>query len=380
LNDERVSSVVEDPYALQVMTMHKAKGLEFDRVVLYALGRTTRARRKSIMSWMNLPNRNNKVDMLLSPVGPRAELENDRLHQCIEAAESAKDRLELDRLLYVACTRARRALHLIGSVPLSSDRTSFRPPPALSLLGRLWPAVEHEFANSFAAGKGIRAGTSEPGSELKAPVSRRFRRPFELPVPPKLPIDPVPGAGAGTESEIDIEFYWVGLAARHAGTIVHKWLTQVADGTVRIDVSSAASLRPASLRMAQELGVPEALSVAVCDRVEQALLGVLQDSRGRWLLSGDGFTELPLSGVYGRQTVSIVIDRVRIDAGVHWIVDYKTSSHEGGDLAGFLGQEAERYRPQLQRYATLYRRLSDAPVRTALYFPLLQEFREVPVD
>ncbi len=378
LNDERVSSVVDDPYALQVMTMHKAKGLEFDRVVLYALGRSTRGRRKSILSWLNLPNRNDKVEMLLSPVGPRAELENDRLHQCIEAAESDKDRLELDRLLYVACTRARRALHLIGSVPLTIDRTSFRPPPANSLLGRLWPAVEHEFVSSFAAGKGIYAGASEPGSELREPVSRRFRRPFELPIPPELPVDPGPAASA--ESEIDIEFYWVGLAARHAGTIVHKWLTQMAHETSRIDAANAASLRPASLRMAQELGVPDALSTAVCDRVEQALLGVLQDSRGRWLLSGDGFAELPLGGVFGDKTISIVIDRVRIDAGVHWIVDYKTSSHEGGDLAGFLRQEAERYRPQLQRYATLYRRLSDAPVKTALYFPLLQAFQEVPVD
>ena len=30
---------------------------------------------------------------------------------------------------------------------------------------------------------------------------------------------------------------------------------------------------------------------------------------------------------------SIVIDRVRIDdEGTHWVVDYKTGTHEGGDL------------------------------------------------
>ncbi len=378
LNDERVSSIVDDPCSLQVMTMHKAKGLEFDQVILYALGRSTRGRRKSIMSWMNLANRNNKFEILLSPVGPRAELENDRLHQCIEAAESDKDRLELDRLLYVACTRARRALHLIGSVPLGIDRESFRPPPAGSLLGRLWPTVQHAYETSFATGEGICAGASEPGCGLREPVSRRFRQPFELPLPPELPVDTK--SVAATESEIDIEFHWVGLAARHAGTIVHKWLKQIADGTLKIDAADAAGLRPGTLRMAQELGVPDALSAAVCTRVEHALLGVLQDSRGRWLLSGDGFAELALSGVFGDRTISVVIDRVRIESGVHWIVDYKTSSHEGGDLAGFIRQEAERYRPQLQTYATLYRRLSDAPVKTALYFPLLQEFHEVPVD
>jgi ATP-dependent exoDNAse (exonuclease V) beta subunit len=69
---------------------------------------------------------------------------------------------------------------------------------------------------------------------------------------------------------------------------------------------------------------------------------------------------------------------VRIDEeGVHWIIDYKTSTHEGGDLAGFFRQESERYRSQLQKYASLYGALTGKTIRTALYFPLLQEFFEV---
>lgn len=378
LDDERVSATGDDPRAVQVMTMHKAKGLEFDQVVLYALGRSTRGRQKSIMSWINLPGKGIQPEIVLSPVGPRAELENDPLHQCIENAASDRDRLELDRLLYVASTRARRSLHLIGSVPLSTDGTSFRAPPAGSLLSRLWPAVENDYAAAFAAGKGLCAGENGRGSGLRDPALRRFQQPYTLPVPPPLPVET--RASESADSEIDIEYYWVGLAARHAGTIVHRWLTQMAQGILRLDAADLGRLRPASARMAQELGVPEALSNEVCDRVEQALLGVLRDSRGRWLLHGDGAAELALSGVFDARTVSVVIDRVRIDAGVHWIVDYKTSSHEGGDLAGFLRQESERHRPQLQRYASLYRRLVDAPVRTALYFPLLQEFCEVPTD
>ena len=75
---------------------------------------------------------------------------------------------------------------------------------------------------------------------------------------------------------------------------------------------------------------------------------------------------------------SIIIDRVRIDDdGNHWIVDYKTSSHEGGELDGFLRQEQDRYRPQLEKYAAMYSKLTDARVRKALYFPLLQRFVEV---
>jgi ATP-dependent exoDNAse (exonuclease V) beta subunit len=74
----------------------------------------------------------------------------------------------------------------------------------------------------------------------------------------------------------------------------------------------------------------------------------------------------------------VIFDRMLIDQeGVRWIIDYKTSTHEGGAISTFLEQEMERYRPQLERYALLAAQLGSEPVRTALYFPLLGEFREV---
>ena len=72
------------------------------------------------------------------------------------------------------------------------------------------------------------------------------------------------------------------------------------------------------------------------------------------------------------------IDRSFIDsAGTRWVIDYKTSAHEGSDLEGFLAQEVERYRPQLAAYVELAQTLGSEPVRAALYFPLLAAFREV---
>lgn len=46
----------------------------------------------------------------------------------------------------------------------------------------------------------------------------------------------------------------------------------------------------------------------------------------------------------------MVIDRTFTDGGRRWIVDYKTSSHEGGDLERFLAREQERYGEQMGRY------------------------------
>ena len=74
-----------------------------------------------------------------------------------------------------------------------------------------------------------------------------------------------------------------------------------------------------------------------------ALQRLAADERGRWLLEGDGHAELALTGVIGESIESVVLDRVRIDEkGVHWIVDYKTSTHEGGGLDEFLAAETER--------------------------------------
>lgn len=377
LDGERVSSLAEDPAALQVMTMHKAKGLEFDNVILHALGRSTRGRSRPLLSWLNIAADDGRFEILMSPIGRRADLEKDRLHQCIEFAESDKDKLELDRLLYVACTRARQSLHLIGNVPVKSDGKEFARPPAGSLLDRLWPALEEVYRRAFASGEGIHVGTREDLPLLQLPGLRRFRNLYQLPVPPEMPV--VAALPESSVSNPDVEFYWVGRAARYAGTIVHALLKGIADGRINANADTLNSLEPAIARRAVELGVAQESLDEVTRRVVESLRGILADARGQWLISGEGHAEYPLTGKWNDHIVSILIDRVRIDNGVHWIVDYKTSSHEGGDLESFLDQEADRYRAQLQKYATLYRRTVDAEVRTALYFPLLQAFREVPV-
>jgi len=129
-----------------------------------------------------------------------------------------------------------------------------------------------------------------------------------------------------------------------------------------------------------ELGVPNDRRDAAASKVLDAVRLTLADERGRWLLGAghrDATTELALTGMVGAESLSIVIDRTFIDAsGTRWIVDYKTSTHEGAGLEQFLDNERERYRPQLERYAALVSLLGDEPVRLGLYFPLLSAWRE----
>jgi len=128
-------------------------------------------------------------------------------------------------------------------------------------------------------------------------------------------------------------------------------------------------------------GVPERdLARAAADVVE-ALTRTVEDERGRWILSREhaqAGSELALTGMTDGRLTNVVIDRSFVDAdGTRWVIDFKTSPHEGGRLEDFLQSQLERYRGQLEKYAALARGLGPEPVRAALYFPLLGVFREL---
>ena len=369
LDSEHVSSNIDA--RLQVMTMHRAKGLQFDHVLLAGLGRAPRSRESTVLSWVDLPDEHATPQKIISPVGPRADLEKDPVHSYIAKLQSAKDKNELGRLLYVACTRARKSLHLLGNARVLQSGLS---PDPRSLLHLLWPSVSKHFEDAHDPTKhdGIEFG--DDGWLM--PELKRFDPPWTPPEPPPLPVQRETAVAA--EAELKVEFYWVGEGARLAGTLVHRWLQMAAQGRVDLRSVSPATLKETSDRWLQTTGIGADQRAPIAARVDAAVHGVLDDDRGKWLLEGEGYAELALSGMCNGKLESVVLDRVRIDDdGTHWIVDYKTSSHEGGDLANFLAAETDRYRPQLSKYAELYRNYSGADVRCALYFPLLRKFVEV---
>ncbi len=79
----------------------------------------------------------------------------------------------------------------------------------------------------------------------------------------------------------------------------------------------------------------------------------------------------------GNRLISGTIDRAFYDeVGRLWIIDFKTSEHQGANLNRFLDEEQRRYRNQLESYATLVHNLTSGPVWLGLYFPLLDAWRE----
>jgi hypothetical protein len=178
-----------------------------------------------------------------------------------------------------------------------------------------------------------------------------------------------------------VEFSWVGETARHIGTVTHAALAALAREPRLPQAAALAARRaPLSAQLAR-LGVPaEALEEAT-DHVLTALRRTLADRRGRWLFDPrhrEAHSELALTGLVDGRLVSVVIDRSFVDrAGTRWVLDFKTSRHEGGGREEFLAREAERYRAQLARYVVLAAALGPEPVRAGLYFPWLGAFRQL---
>jgi len=369
---------------LQIMTIHKAKGLEFDTVIVPGLGRAPRNEDARLFLWLEQPRGEDgaAADLLLAPIR-QTGADEDPIYRWLRKLEAEKEHLEAGRLLYVAATRAKQRLHLLGDARFGSDGAAtpvLKGPAERTLLRQLWPAVEPHFAE---AAKQV-LDSAAAAAEDHNPVGvidqslRRIASGWQAPdAPPRVAWAP---PGETTHARDEIEFSWVGETARHVGNVVHRWLQRIAeDGLARWN---AQRILPLGKTFEDELVANGLSSVEVkgaASRVSAILEQTLADERGRWLLGAHGVahSELRLTGVTRDGVVDIVMDRTFVDEhGVRWIVDYKTGGHEGGDIVAFLDRERERYRPQLERYAALMRARDDRPIRLGLYFPLLKGWRE----
>jgi ATP-dependent exoDNAse (exonuclease V) beta subunit len=349
---------------LQVMTIHKAKGLEFDTVIVPGLDRGPGRSDPPMFLWKELLFE--EANLLLAPMRPTGG-DPDPAYVYLRDLDSEAEDMEASRLLYVAATRARSRLHLLACLDCDKDG-ELKKPFAHSLLERAWPVA----APFFAIPQGRPREGGDPVRSASIFLIRRLASDFRTPA---LPAAAKWQAPPQAREEERIEFSWAGETARHVGTVVHRWLQRIAEDELRgWDAKRVDALVPALRRELQRRGVPASGLYAAAALVRTALKNSLGDERGRWVLGShpQSRTEhrLRLRTKEGART--LVMDRVFRDSeGRQWIVDFKTSRHEGAGVEQFLDEERKRYEPQLREYATLF-----THPRLALYFPLLRGWRE----
>jgi ATP-dependent helicase/nuclease subunit A len=356
---------------VEIMTIHKAKGLEFDMVVLPALDRHVPRNRDQLLVTHQFARTGR--DGMVMAARPGVGADSDRLFEFLRRQLRAAAGLEAERLLYVACTRAKWRLRLTATVGEPGEASR---PRTGSLLAVIWPVLGAEFA---VAERTTSRNSAAPGTESGAPRGGPLLR-----VPrnwaPAVEGGPFPAAPMSAPPALREEtpvFDWAGETARRVGTLVHAELQAM--NPTGSGASSIRAREPQYRRWLALHGVPSERLQEAASRVVEALIAVDQDPRGRWILqkAREEVREHALSGLFQGEVARVVFDRSFVDdQGVRWVIDYKTSRHVGGGLEEFLDREVERYRSQLQRYAQLAKKLGSEPVRLGLYFPLMRAWRE----
>lgn len=320
-------------FHVELMTIHKAKGLEFDHVIVPYLDKITRQDASKLFLWEESINAQFEVELLIAPIP--AKNTKDKLYDYLKQSENQRGYYELQRLFYVAATRAKKSLHLVFS-------TEIKTPSKNSFLHLLWEplnlsekftlqgrALKSSTEPSFASGKLLRLPKEAFGEESqKAQVS-----------------------SLSQEEKITALPLLTEYQRRHLGTILHEVLELLSQGCVL----GEAYLK---IKLSQLMGECDGYSV-----IQRCLDNIQSDPVAKWILSShrEAKSEYKLS----TKDKQVVIDRTFVDENDRrWIIDYKITEEVS----------IEPYRRQLENYAKILREIDSRPIYLGLYFPLTKDW------
>jgi ATP-dependent exoDNAse (exonuclease V) beta subunit len=403
-----------DDTAVQLLTIHNSKGLEFDVVLIPGLERGTPRNRSEILNWLELdPADGEAAHILLAPIHSRGE-QTDGLNQWLSRVKHARESAETRRLLYVACTRAREVLHLFAACETDKNGV-LRKPADGTLLRAAWPVAASLFKTEANPAEGevsspaiptVRgkllpfalAPDPEAGLALAAAADEATLEPH-VPVVHRLPLDFAPMERFARAEDLRLPYTPAvnlpheptferpegSFAVRAFGNVVHRFLQRLAsrigDGQTAEEIlAELPRWEPRVTAALRNEGVAPTLAQREAPRALAALQNALTDPIGRWILSvNDGAasertiatadsTVLRADRTFIAGAAPVVDGNERI-----WIIDFKTSEQGSRSAERFAEEELLKYRPQLDRYAAVLRELSGSSraVTLGLYYPLV---------
>ncbi|HMM76224.1 MAG TPA: UvrD-helicase domain-containing protein [Gammaproteobacteria bacterium] len=343
--------------AVQIMTVHRAKGLEFDVVILPGLDRRVSGEGQVLALWVDHAAARD-VGPLLAPVPPLG-VQEEPINAFIRSLEREEQRAEAYRLLYVGLTRAKDELHLCAR--RGFDKAGELRLPSASFLGMLRASLHDPLMDAPTPARAVLPPAPPP--------TRRRLRADRLPVVPRaaasLPVPPMAE--------------WASPTAKHVGTVTHLLLELIGAQGLEAWPAEALSARRDFVRRELALrGVPRTELEQATTRVLRAIANTLASARGRWIFDArhlDRASERHYTALLDGALVEAVLDRVFIAhdadaaAGTRYIVDFKTSEPGAAPVEAFIAGEVARYRDQLEGYARILRMNEDRPIALGLYFP-----------
>jgi ATP-dependent exoDNAse (exonuclease V) beta subunit len=398
-------------FGVQLMTIHKSKGLEFEVVIVPDLQAASGRGGRKMLSWLERglerPDDSGEItEFLVAPFQRKGE-DRGTAKQWVDRVYRERESQEDRRILYVAATRAREELHLFArpAYKVEADGSLSLPDPGASLLATAWPALENEVRARFEDWKAAR--TDSVGDEervLEFVAASGAGSLLQMPSPAKptllrrLPPDYQPERGArefalslprGVSPETKGSTLYArhqgGLLSRALGTAVHALLEELSRLRAAADWDAVRAalpqFEPRVAAHARALGLDPVQSAEIAAQALKLALKASSDPIGQWILSphADAGSELRWAGAFAGSLRTVRVDRV-FRAGLDplsegqqawWIVDYKTAHADNLDPAAALPELRNLFAPQLEAYAQILRNLhgQDAVLRAGLYYP-----------
>ncbi|KTC64949.1 UvrD/REP helicase (plasmid) [Legionella adelaidensis] len=307
---------------LQVMTIHKSKGLEFDCVILPGLSAKMQNRDRPLMRWLKLPHEEKEL-LLLSPV-KSSEEDNSLLYDYIGKLEEQKNTYETQRLLYVAVTRAKSRLYLFDYQEKESAG-SFR-----HLLKK----------QPFQSSSVETVGVSTEVTHKHLPIEWYS-------TPPKSP--PVQLSQIHLENSAPIP--------RLFGSATHEILQWICDNHPYSVEEIPWELFQHFLKTA---GVSGNLLEEATKSLIQQISNLFHCPIGRWITQAQAeeYNELELLLENNGEMITRIVDRTFINEGKRWVIDFKTGTQTN----------IEKHKQQVNEYALYLSKLYTEPIHCGLYY------------
>ncbi len=401
---------------VQLMTIHKAKGLEFEVVIVPGLEARCGKPARSLLSWLErgvapgegagpAGDADEITEFLIAPVQSKGA-DRGSAKRWVDEVRRRREAQEERRILYVAATRAREELHLFArpAYKIGEDGEPMLCEPANSLLATAWPALEGQVRAHFDEWKEEQQARKAEPSELEsiAAVAEDNALSMQLSLPStvirRLPPDYAIAQNArwafdSSQRDLGVaaslsrlyQRHEGGLISRALGRAVHALLQELARLRVTQEWDPARSaLAQCKPRVGAELravGVGPTQADQIAGEALELALKAANDPSGQWILSphAEAASEACWTGAIDGALRSVRVDRVfRAGFTPHseegdcwWIIDYKTAHDDLPDPSKAIPRLRELFAAQLEAYAAVLRNLhgKDASIRAGLYYP-----------
>lgn len=357
--------------SVQIMTVHKSKGLEFGTVIIPSLQKNGGRDETPLFYWRTI-----KGKFFLAPnMGDQDTMSPEsRLFRFVGSHVKADHRDELKRVAYVGTTRAKNNLHLLACKDVSNDDMG----SSNSLLGCLQDVLADEFV-------AVDAGTAKLDVAGGVPSKARLAADHTVALPTDCFIPASTNEALPTENELHDELRegeGDDHRAKVEGIVYHRFVEMIAkEGLDSWTLDRLRGKGQAVAALMRREGYPIREIPVGRDRVLRLLEVTLNSEKGRWILSRHehGGQEVQISGYRNGRWVHRYLDRPFVDHGAYWITDWKTAEcPEGVDLEDFVRSIAARYRAKMEEYRSVVIEAGvEWPVKLGLFLPAVDRFVEL---